>query len=504
MTASLFFMSLRMTNRQLSIIVAIGFLTMSCQDTDIQGALKENRPPKTYLTLDGVDRPDDNRLNSQVRIRWWGDDPDGYITGFEYNINNTGWRFTAKTDSIFVLPIPTGNETADVLFSVRAIDNQDAKDPAPPSLTFPIINSKPDIRFNVVEQPSDTTYHVFSFGWSASDPDGIENLDYTEIAVNDTVNGWVAVPDGVNFVTVNIANGAGATATGNVFFGKAYLSSSLSLSGIVINGENTFYVRAVDQAGAKSTIERKTWYVKRQRSRVLVMNDDSSPNSQTRLNNHLNWLRQSGITTVDVMQATDGTATGGFKAPLSAAFQKTFDPTMNKTFAKWGYIYWVSENLDRNITYALEMTVDFFRAGGKMFINIPTKNLPSTDPVFTFLPFDRLGIPGVTGAQGFLIQSNTALSPVDVLTAPSGRIRSANITGVSPLVPSGGSTVLYNAVFRVRQLIGSQLYTGNPAIAVLGADGNMAYLGLDASSINPADIQPMIQFIVVNQLGFQN
>jgi hypothetical protein len=71
-------------------------------------------------------------------------------------------------------------------------------------------------------------------------------------------------------------------------------------------------------------------------------------------------------------------------------------------------------------------------------------------------------------------------------------------------VPSGGSKVLYNAVFRVRQLIGSQLYTGNPAIAVLGADGNMAYLGLDAASINPADIQPMIQFIVVNQLGFQN
>jgi hypothetical protein len=497
-------MFLRMTYRHLSILAAVGLLTVSCQETDIQGALKENRPPKTYLTLDGVDRPDDNRLNSQVRIRWWGDDPDGYVTGYQYNINNTGWRFTAKTDSVFVLPIPTGSETADVLFSIRAIDNQGALDPAPPSLTFPIVNSKPDIRFNTVEQPSDTTFHVFSFGWSASDPDGSLNLDHTEIAINDTVNGWVTMPDGVNFVTVNIGNGSGATATGQIFLGKAYVSSALTLPGIVMNGQNTFYVRAVDQAGARSTIERKTWYVKRQTSRVLVVNDDASPNTQTRLNNHLNWLRQSGITTVDVMQATDGTATGGFKAPLSAAFQKTLDPTMNKTFAKWDYIYWVSENLDRNITYALEMTVDFFREGGRMYINIPTKTLPSSDPVFTFLPFDRLGVPGVTGAQGFLIQSNTALTPVDVLTAPAGRIGAANITGVSPLVPSGGSKVLYNAVFRVRQLIGSQLYTGNPAIAVLGSDGNMAFLGLDAASINPADIQPMIRFIVIDQLGFQN
>lgn len=493
-----------MTYRHVSLIAALALITLSCQDTGVQGELKENRPPKTYLTLDGVNRPDDNRLNSQVRIRWWGDDPDGYITGYEYNINNTGWRFTAKTDSVFVLPIPTGNETADVLFSIRAIDNQGALDPNPPSLTFPIVNSKPNIRFNTVEQPSDTTFHVFSFGWTASDPDGIANLDYTEIAVNDTVNGWVRMPDGVNFVTVNIQNGTSATANGQVFLGKSYVSTALILPGIVMNSGNTFYVRAVDQAGARSAIERKRWYVKRQTSRVLVVNDDASPNTQTRLNNHLNWLRQSGITTVDVIQATDGTASGGFKAPLSVAFQKTLDPTMNKTFAKWDYIYWVSENLDRNITYALEMTVDFFRTGGKMFINIPTKTLPSTDPVFTFLPFDRLGVPGVTGAQGFLIQSNTALTPVDVLTAPNARIGAANITGVSPLVPTGGSKVLYNAVFRVRQLIGSQPFTGNPAIAVIGADGNMAYLGIDAASINPADIQPMIRFIVIDQLGFQN
>lgn len=493
-----------MTHRILSILIAASLLTVSCKDTGVQGTVKDNLLPKTYLTLDGVNRPDDNRLNSQVRIRWWGDDPDGFVTGYEFNINNTGWRFTKTTDSTFVLPIPSGNSTANVLFTVRSIDNKGGKDPSPPSLTFPIVNSPPDVRFNVVEQPSDTTFHVFSFGWNASDPDGNANLDYIEIAVNDTVNGWVSVPDGVTFVTVNIANGSGASASGNVFLGKSYVTSAIQLNGILMNSNNTFYARAVDQAGAKSRIERKTWYVKRQTSRVLIINDDSNPNTQTRLNNHRAWLAQAGITRVDVIHTTDGSASGGFKAPLSAAFQKTFDPTMNKTFAKWDYIYWVSDNMDRNITYALEMTVDFFRRGGKMFINMPTKTLPATDPVFTFLPFDRLGVPGVTGAQGFLIQSNTALTAVSILTAPGGRIGAGNITGVSPLVPTGGSFVLYNAVFRVRQLIGSAPYTGNPAIAVMSADRDMAFLGLDAATINPADIQAMIQFIVVNQLGFQN
>lgn len=497
-------MLLRLTSRFLPFILLSAWLVASCQDTGVRGVVNDNLPPKTYLTLDEVNRPDDNRLNSQVRIRWWGDDPDGYVVGYEYSINGSTWVFTTITDSVFVLPIPVGNETADVQFSVRAKDNNGAMDPNPPTLVFPIVNSPPSVRLNAVEQPSDTTFHVFSFGWTASDPDGAQNLDYTEIAVNDTVSGWIRLPNDVNFVTIDIEDGSGATANGSLYLGKAYISTSTILNGFVMNAMNTVYVRTVDQAGAISPFAESTWYLKRQTSRVLVINDNSLPNTQSRLNDHLRWIAQAGISQVDVIQATDGVASGGFKSPLSVAFQKTFEPTMNQALAKWDYIYWVSDNLDRNINFALELSVEFFRNGGKMFINIPTKNLPATDPVFTFLPFDRLGVPGVVGAQGFLIQGSSAITAGDVSTAPAGRIGSANITGVSPLVPTGGSTVLYNAAFRVRQLFGSVVYTGNPAISVISADRDMAYLGLDAATINPDDIQPMIQFIIINQLGFQN
>lgn len=497
-------MLLRMTSRFLPFILLTAWLVSSCQDTGVRGVVNDNLPPKTYLTLDEVNRPDDDRLNSQVRIRWWGDDPDGFVVGYEYSINGSAWTFTTTTDSIFILPIQSGNDTADVQFSVRAQDNNGAFDPNPPSLIFPIVNTPPSIRYNAVEQPSDTTFHVFSFGWTASDPDGIQNLDYTEIAVNDTINGWVRLPNDVNFVTIDIQDGSGATANGALYLGKAYISTDIILDGFLMNAVNSVYVRTVDQAGAISPLAESAWFLKRQTSRVLVVNDNALPNTQARLNDHLSWIAQSGISAVDVIQATDGVASGGFKSPLSLAFQKTFDPTMNQALAKWDFIYWVSDNLDRNINFGLELTVEFFRNGGKMFINIPTKNLPFTDPVFTFLPFDRLGVPGVVGAQGFLIQGNSVITAADIPTAPTGQIGPSNITGVSPLVPTGGSTVLYNAAFRVRTLFGNQNYSGNPAISVISADRDMAFLGLDAATINQADIQPMIQFIIINQLGFQN
>lgn len=484
-------------------IVAFTVLS-SCKDTGLQGVRKENIPPRTFLTLESINRPDDNRLISQVRIRWWGDDPDGFVIGYEFSINNGAWVATILTDSLFTLPIPVGNDRADVLFKVRAIDNNDTRDPNPAQLTFPIVNSKPSLNYRVTEQPSDTTYHVFSFGWTASDPDGPANLDYSEVAVNDSVNGWVRLPRGVDFVTVNIENGSGSTANGRLFIGKSYQSSELVLGGIQMNATNRFYARVVDQAGAKSPAVEKAWYVKRQTSRVLLISDLGTPDALARANAHRGYLAAAGVTSVDMIYANDGVAIGGFKSPMSVGFQRTLVPTMNKALAKWDYIYWVSDNLDRNITYALDLTVDFFRNGGRMFINIATKNLPASDPVFLFLPVDRLGAPNVTGALGFLIQSNTTVSPANVGTAPVVRIGSANITGIYPLVPTGGYTVLYNAVWRVRTLTGSVAFTGNPAVAVRNSDGNMVFLGMDVNTLNPADVPAMIAFLTVNQLGFQN
>ncbi|HBQ59642.1 MAG TPA: hypothetical protein DD671_08465, partial [Balneolaceae bacterium] len=131
-------------------ILLLNVLVVSC-DSGLQGDLNENLPPKTSLTLNEINLPEGERLVSQVNISWWGDDPDGFVAGYEFYIGDPAeaaeddWSFTQNTDSTFILPIPEGSTYANVQFNVRAVDNDGAKDPEPPSLTFPIRNTEPTL-----------------------------------------------------------------------------------------------------------------------------------------------------------------------------------------------------------------------------------------------------------------------------------------------------------------------------------------------------------------------
>src|SRR5262245_19956351 len=100
---------------------------VSCKNS-FKGDLHPNIPPETFTVVDTIIRLGDNRFNSQVEVSWWGDDPDGYVAGYEYTFDsliseNTEWHFTIKQDSVFLLPTPPGQDTLDFKFHVRAIDN---------------------------------------------------------------------------------------------------------------------------------------------------------------------------------------------------------------------------------------------------------------------------------------------------------------------------------------------------------------------------------------------
>ena len=103
-------------------------LILSCE-TAPTGDFVDNRPPNTFLTVEQINREGDFRLSSQINISWWGTDSDGYIVGYEYAINDTSenaWSFTTKTDSTFILPISEGLSEDNVLFKIRAIDDDGA------------------------------------------------------------------------------------------------------------------------------------------------------------------------------------------------------------------------------------------------------------------------------------------------------------------------------------------------------------------------------------------
>jgi hypothetical protein len=171
-------------------------------------------------------------------------------------------------------------------------------------------------------------------------------------------------------------------------------------------------VRAFDNAEAVSRVISHTWYVKQQRSRILFIHDYEGPDGPARVNLHLDILRQAGITTVDFWNISDGIAIGGNRVPFTNAFpdRSLVDPTINLMLAEWDHIYWLSNNLDRNIGYAIETTLGFFENGGTMFINIPTKRIPDDSPVLEFLPFERMAtLPA--GQQSFFIANGSEVIP---------------------------------------------------------------------------------------------
>ena len=157
----------------------------------MDGVVEGNQAPETGTVIDTIIRTGEDRLTSQVEITWWGDDPDGYVIGFEFTFDqpadeSSNWQFTDKTDSIFVLAPSPGFDTMDFRFSVRALDQFGKADPTPASVTYPVKNSKPEVRFDTLSTFPIFNFPVVKMAWVGSDADGEGNLKRYELYWNDT------------------------------------------------------------------------------------------------------------------------------------------------------------------------------------------------------------------------------------------------------------------------------------------------------------------------------
>lgn len=489
----------------LSIVVT--FL-LTC-DSAPTGELIENVAPNTFLTIEQINRDGDFRLSSQINISWWGTDSDGYIVGYEYAINDTSesaWSFTTRTDSTFILPIEEGESQDDVLFKIRAVDNDGARDAVGARLIFPIVNSAPSVSLNTTELPADTMFSIVSFGWTIDDPDGFGNIQRTEIVMNDTNSVWTEIPIPADenriFINLEIDNSMPGPTSAEVFQGRSFVRlPDLSIPGLRVGETNTFYVRTVDNAGAVSSIDSTSWFVKQQSSSTLFLNDFSGSSSGTIASFHKSLLSTMGITP-DEWIINDGEVAQD-KVALSEAFPAVIDPTLRKTLSKWDHIYWVSNDIDRNITYALDIASEFFDAGGTMFVNIPMKGISQNDEIFSFLPVDSIGV--LSGIQtNFLLNANTSATSPPEIGAPDIAIGN-RIVGNYPLKPSAGATLLYSTDFLATTLIGfNQDYQGSEAIAIENNEQNVIYFSVDLRDANGNNnLVEMLNALLINRLNFK-
>jgi hypothetical protein len=168
------------------VTLAGGLLGPGCRDSLIV-PVDRNRPPQTVLT--GV--PGDSTTNFyRLHLYWNGYDPDGEVVGYEWAITDSlppvtdiEYRFTTRTDSIFLFNVQENREVLGHRFYLRAVDNEGKRDPVPKWTFFTVRNNcVPTSRFLVAE----------AFGRTADDRDTVWTLTSTHLyAPTDTIPaGW--------------------------------------------------------------------------------------------------------------------------------------------------------------------------------------------------------------------------------------------------------------------------------------------------------------------------
>lgn len=138
-----------------------------------------NENPETGLVFVG---DLDTTLYIQ-EVRWWGSDPDGEVTGFEYRWSpaapvagfDTNWVFTTDVRDTFALPTPDGH--SEYTFFVRALDDRGGVDPSPASQSYPFRNAAPSCSLSNTFALQDTLFPSITLQWIARDPDGNGTLD---------------------------------------------------------------------------------------------------------------------------------------------------------------------------------------------------------------------------------------------------------------------------------------------------------------------------------------
>ncbi|MCC5918767.1 MAG: hypothetical protein JJU02_15715 [Cryomorphaceae bacterium] len=246
------------------------FLILSAIWGCMRGDKNENLPPNTFISLESINRVGENRLNSNVRLSWFGTDKDGYVVGFEFSFDRENWFNTTKNDSTFRFSIDAGSDTMDQDFWVRAIDNEGAKDPDPAYLRIPLRNTPPVASFDNEVGPEDTALVAATFRWRATDLDGDETISQVLMKFND--GDWFPIPS-ANVITFMLdPNSTSGSGQAQIFSATENNPISQMASDVRVNAENVVYIKAIDIAGAESDVDTSNaFYFKQQNSDNLII-----------------------------------------------------------------------------------------------------------------------------------------------------------------------------------------------------------------------------------------
>ncbi|PCJ64638.1 MAG: hypothetical protein COA58_12940 [Bacteroidetes bacterium] len=253
----------RLSIAMLSLLFVFAF---SCK----KGELLPNMAPETAISLEKIDLTGNNRLNSTVNLTWFGTDVDGFIQYYEIKINEGEWLKTNIQDSTFLFNIDPDQDSTNIDFYVRAVDNEDVADPTPAYLKIPLKNSPPVVRIDDGTLPLDTTNLVITFRYRATDPDGNSTIKQAFLKAND--GDWQEIDLNQKLISVIPSNttveGSGMA---KVYYGLN-TESSVEINGFVNGGDNILQMKVVDFANSESAIDSTdVIFVKSQMGDLLLV-----------------------------------------------------------------------------------------------------------------------------------------------------------------------------------------------------------------------------------------
>lgn len=378
-------------------------LTFSCSDPDITNV--NNLPPETNLSLfpDSIIAPG----STLKTIRWWGDDPDGFVKGFRISFDSVNWGFTTKNDSTFILSI-NGNDST-FRFFVAAVDDKDLIDPTPATNLYPVINTPPVVSFDAGTEIPDSTYPVATFKWTGTDPDGDETIRYFQWSINDT-NNFRRISGNTNSITLT------------------------KDSGLILNSNNIFYIKAEDNAGALSPVKRmpdtaRTWYVREVKSKILMIRDIPSGNLSTATPYFANAFDTIHYDILDI------------KSNGGALIPKIVNPMFVNTLKLYDIVFWTSGigssvNV-ANFELAQNSLPFYIQSGGKVFFSSGFFGSGNSGQgnLINFAPIDSI----TSCAIPFYLVSDDNLTSYDITYPVIGS--SFNFSSTRGLYTSSGSII---------------------------------------------------------------
>lgn len=335
--------------------IALG-LFVACQKAP-ESKPVPNLPPETFLFVEGTV----DTVGARQVLYWYGNDPDGYVVGYEILVDDTNWAnatFTTARSDTFTFAAAESVIVHTV--QVRAMDNEGAVDPTPAQLILPVTNTPPEVSFQFGTLPPDTTLPVATFFFEGHDIDGDETITGYLWRL-DTETTWHLLPPE---------------------------STSVTILGIE-PGERTFVLRAVDEAQALSDSITHTWTVLPARGRVLLVKDDLG---EAQAPFYREVLEGLGI------EYTEWHVGRG----LPFAFRDVYHTLNSLGFE---VVLWFTGDSSHAVAAELALE-DYLSAGNKLLLVDPHLLDPMVvDPQSSPFPRNVLGVDTVVAPNKFLIQN---------------------------------------------------------------------------------------------------